>query len=347
MPNGTDFLRFLDFLRDPVFVVEPKGRIAVANHAARALVGADATGRSLSEFVVGDPDELHRHLARCSGTAAPIPGALELRGPEGKRRRVQSHGALLAPAADGHPARIVLLCRSQGLEEFSILRRSIAELNREIRLRQRAVIALEEAVRHRETLLAELHHRVKNNTQMLLGMLTIARRNAEGPELTTFLDAMRTRLIAIGAAQQFMYQLERVEGVCASSFIPALCRAISDSWPPQAVLEATAEELELPNDIAVPLALIVNELTTNALKHGLRYGPGRVGVDLRHQEGELMLTVWDSGTGAWTEPPPRSGRSGIGLVRALCRQIGGTVEFVRGEGTCCLVRIPFAPRNRR
>lgn len=332
--------RLLNFIQEPVLLLSRTGEVQLANGAARTLLGADPTGASLFDFVEGEQAALKRHLARASGSTQPVPGAVVLRTADGSAKRLQTQAALLQPAGPHGDASLVLRCRPFGVEEFSILGQKIRELNQEIRHRRRLQATLEEALAHKETLLRELHHRVKNQTQMLLGMFAAAAREARSDELKAFLEIISSRLMAIGAAQQLMYSGNRVETISGREFIETLCRAISDSWPAHVRVDTSCDEVELSNELAFPLALIINELAANALKHGLKFGPGQVAVSLHRCDGELVLAVWDSGRG-WAGNGGLRRSSGLSLVKGLCRQIGGKFMVSCEEGTCCLVRFPL------
>ena len=108
------------------------------------------------------------------------------------------------------------------------------------------------------------------------------------------------------------------------------------SWPSEAELTVAVDEVDLDNNHAVPLALIINELTTNALKHGLGFGAGRVEVALRRAEAELVLSVRDSGAG-WHGAIDPAAASGLLLVKGLCRQIGASFAVATAPSTCCTV----------
>jgi two-component sensor histidine kinase len=95
---------------------------------------------------------------------------------------------------------------------------------------------------------------------------------------------------------------------------------------------------ELSNDAAMPLALILNELLTNAVKHGSIGGAIRVG--LAHADGSYCLHVEDDGPGFELEAAQRKRSSGLGLVGGLARQLGGTFEVQRAKGARCIVRFP-------
>lgn len=341
-PDEPGLHRLLAFLQEPVFVVGLDRRVLIANPGARALLGAEPTGSDLAEHLADEPAALDTYLRRCSGSGSPVIGALTPRGRE-DAQRLQVQGACFERSADGRPVSVVLRLRPGATSEFSVLARQVQELNREVRRRRSAQSALEEALRHKETLLRELHHRVKNHTQMLLGMLSLAAREAQVPELGDFIGRFRARLAAIGAAQQLMYSAENMEAVPARGFLEQLCRAVAQDWPPQTTLSCFADNIELRNDVAPSLALIVNELVANAYRHGLGPDGGRAAVTLERQGEQLTLSVWDSG-GRWPEGAEAAETarrsSGLSLVRGLCRQLGGSLEVARGEGTRCLVSLP-------
>jgi two-component sensor histidine kinase len=340
MPDASEFGRLLDFLQEPVFLVDGAGRVVRANAAATSLFGGAPVDRPLAALVADAPARVETYLRRCAGSGSPVPGALTLATPTGNRKLQVQGAAFERPGPDGSRASVILRCRPDATSEFSILGRKVEELNREVRQRRRAQAALEEALRHKETLLGELHHRVKNHTQMLLGMLSLAARQARTEELKIFIGALRSRLLAIGSAQQLMYQAGQLDTVGAPEFVARLCTAIGETWPEGALLSGAADNLELRNDVTASLALIVNELTANALKHGLEFGPGRVEVRLERCDGGIVLTVWDSG-GRWRESDGTSQSSGLSLVRGLCRQIGGAFDIRAGDGTFCAVRFPY------
>ena len=226
--------------------------------------------------------------------------------------------------------------RHRGVEEFSILGQKLRELNDEVRYRRRVQGELEEVLAEKDRLLHELQHRLKNHTQMLIAMLRAAGRDARTEELQAFIDVILGRLRAIGTAQRFMYGMNRWKIVSAGSFLTALCDAVAASWPSDAKLTVAVDDIQLDNNEAVPLALIINELTTNATKHGLRFGAGRVEVALRRADGELVLTARDSGAG-WEGGVERASASGLLLVKGLCRQIGASLDIAKEPSTCCSV----------
>jgi PAS domain S-box-containing protein len=117
-------------------------------------------------------------------------------------------------------------------------------------------------------LLAELNHRIKNNMQMLQALLNSARRETGSAEARAALSDASQRIGAMAAAQKVLYQANNTRGYQAAEFIGAVCASAQQSFGNRVKIECTADAGELSNDTAVPLALIINELVTNAAKHG-------------------------------------------------------------------------------
>lgn len=338
MPDRPEFALLADFLQEPLLLLGIDGCVEFANRSALELFGSRVVGCDLTERVVGRDDFL-RYLVRCSGTSRPMIGSAIFRTSEGAERKLQLHAALFRQAGDASAARVIVRCRTRGAEEFSVLGRKIDELNREVRQRRRTQAALEESLAQKDTLLRELQHRTKNHTQMLIGMFSSAAKETQSPEARAVLDAALARLRSIGAAQQLMYEVERLDSVPARQLVEGVCEAIAETWPPAIELDVDSEDAALPNDVAVPLALILNELLSNALKHGLKYSEGRVAVDLHREGTDLVLSVWDSGAGPVGAIPARRA-SGLSIVRGLCRQVGGVFDMNPGDGMRVTMRFP-------
>lgn len=194
-----------------------------------------------------------------------------------------------------------------------------------------------EAETQQRLLLAELNHRIKNNMQMLQALLNAARRETSSPEARAALADASQRVGAMAAAQKVLYQANNARGYQAREFIGAVCSSARQGFGKGIAVECTADDGELSNDTAVPLALIVNELVTNAAKHGAN-GRGHVSVKviLVKKADSLVLHVEDDGPG-FEFAQTRRRSSGLGLVTGLVRQIGGTFTVERTPGARCTV----------
>lgn len=334
MTMGDEF-DLLELLPEPAFVLVPDGVVIHANRAARRVLGVDPKGRSLCAFAGSSADTLLPFLQRCSGTSSQLIGATMLKTADGSETKFRAYGARLPDRGQG--IRIGLRCAATASDGFSVLARQVRELNSEVMLRRRAQAHLEESLRHNEILLRELHHRVKNNIQMIHGLFAAAQRESESEEVRVFLDNAISRLVAIGSAQQILYEAQELEFVATRVFLRALCDALSATFGSSFELDCKVSEGWLSSESAFPLALIVNELLTNAMKYGTSQGVACVEISLDDLDGEWLLVVRDHGPGMPGQVSERRA-SGLGLVRGLCRQIGGAMTIESCNGTIVTVR---------
>jgi PAS domain S-box-containing protein len=190
-------------------------------------------------------------------------------------------------------------------------------------------------------LLDELNHRVKNNLQMLYALLRAAERETGNREARLVLEEASHRVGAIAAAQRVLYGAESATRFETGDFLRAVCQVAQQSFAGAARIEVRASAGKLSNEFSMPLALILNELLTNAVKHGLKGRSGSVRVELVRAGNRFRLAVEDDGGGFELKPSTRRA-SGLGLVAGLARQIGGTFSVERGDGAGarCLVTFP-------
>ena len=139
----------------------------------------------------------------------------------------------------------------------------------------------------------------------------------------------------MASAQDAIYRSRSTGHVAVAPLLTDLVGAIAESFGVSARVRLDIADADLPNELAHGLALIVNELTTNAIKHGLAGGGETVQVSLHLKGDGLELIIWNDGPGIAAAAEGRP--SGLRLVRALCRQIGGTLDIAGGNGTTCTV----------
>ena len=246
-----------------------------------------------------------------------------------------------------------------------ILRSKVAvfvDLNRQRRDLQRLNDALqaeiaqrrsaEEAVRHareKEVLLQEIHHRVKNNLQIITSLLRMQSRAVQDPAFSGALLECQNRVAAMALIHDKLYRARDLARVSFPEYVRDLTNNILTSYalPARSVLvKLDVDDLSLSLDSAVPCGLILNELMSNCLKHAFPLGhSGTVYVSF-HAEGadELCLAVQDDGVGMPAEVDlERTSSLGWRLIRALAQQLGGVVQCQTAGGT--LVEIRFARQN--
>jgi PAS domain S-box-containing protein len=175
-------------------------------------------------------------------------------------------------------------------------------------------------------LLNELNHRTKNNMQMLQSLLYTAARSARSEEARHVLDEACGRIAAMAAAQRVLYGTTDATSFSADGFLGAVVETVQHTLPAGAKIMRAPASGVLSNDIAMPLALILNELLTNAAKHGINDpATDSIRVSLTERDGQFELNVEDDGPG-FELAAVRNTSSGLRLVLGLARQL--LAEFV-------------------
>ncbi len=195
-----------------------------------------------------------------------------------------------------------------------------------------------EAESRQQVLLNELNHRVKNNMQMLSALLRSAEREADSEEARHVLGDAAQRVAAMAAAQKALYDLPSPTHFEARDFLDWVCGSARQASGERASITIESASGQLSNETAMPLALIVNELLSNAVKHAAR--PGRaasVRVALDQTGDGFVLCVDDDGPG-FDFAAARRRSSGLGLVAGLAAQLGGRLTVERDLGARCIVR---------
>ena len=166
---------------------------------------------------------------------------------------------------------------------------------------EKAKRALEAQVQQKELLLKEVNHRVKNSLQIVSSILSLQVPDVDGTEAADAIRNAAARVLAIAAVHERLYTGEDTATVRLDTFLHDLCHDIGRAYNWPEGIETNVERVDVPTDMAVPLALIVNELVTNVIKH---VGPP-CGIALRAEAaGALKLTHIRSGTRPVARPPP-------------------------------------------
>jgi len=189
----------------------------------------------------------------------------------------------------------------------------------------------------KENLLREIHHRVKNNLQITSSLMNMQKRKLNSQEAITALEDSQARIMAIALTHQKIYQDKDSKAVNLSEYLNDLMehtKKISSSFS----YKIDCPDISIDLDRAVPLALIISELATNAVKHAYpdatKYNELLVNVERSNNE-EVFLTMLDNGQGL-PDDFDIENAEGIGfeIIRALCRQISAKLTYEsNGEGT--------------
>lgn len=226
-----------------------------------------------------------------------------------------------------------------GASEIALLEEASADiqfglenLERETR-RQEADKALHASLREKEALLKEVHHRVKNNLQVIMSLLRLEASRSGEAGTRLVLREMQGRIRSMALLHETLYRSGNFARVDLADYLRDLVNQLFRSQsadPSGARLVLDLAPVRLDIDHAIPCGLIVNELVTNALKHGLKDGrTGEVRVSLGvGPGGRVTIEVGDSGPGLPADFEARREKSlGLQLVSDLARQLGGEFEI--------------------
>jgi len=209
---------------------------------------------------------------------------------------------------------------------------------RDITARKRVETQLRNSLKEKEILLKEIHHRVKNNLQIVSSMLSLQiDQITDARALAAFKDsASRVRSIAL--FHEKLYQSEDLANVNLGEYLRGVAHSLFATYGVLAEhveLSVDATEITLEVDAAISCGLIVNELVSNCLKHAFPRGRGgAIRITLRHDGGRAVLEVQDSGIGFPTDVDFRSPSTlGLRLVGILTEQLQGTITLDRAAGT--------------
>lgn len=233
--------------------------------------------------------------------------------------------------------------RKRAEEERERLLVEMRKLNRALEDRGQA---LRGTLRERETMLQEIHHRVKNNLQIISSLINMQANQLDAGAGRDALDDCQSRVQAMALIHEQLYQSADYSRVSLSPYIAELARNIvraAEGADGRIALHIEADGVALPVDQAIPCGLIVNELITNALKHAFPSGrEGAVRVSLAHADGgRVALRVSDDGVGVAPSLDLRAtGSLGLRLVFALTEQLGGAAVVRRDAGTAFEITFP-------
>jgi two-component system, sensor histidine kinase PdtaS len=223
-----------------------------------------------------------------------------------------------------------------------------------VRSRQRHIRVLEEKNRtisgmldEKEYLIREIHHRVKNNLQMISSLLQLQSRYMTEPGAVEALSEGESRVKSMAIIHHHLYSRDDVSSVDVQGYVESLCQQILSSFSaPDAEVELRreVEPLRLDVSVMVPLGLILNELVTNAFKYAFAgRDRGIITIRLTARGEGLELVVQDDGVGM----DPGAGRSGFGtrMIGAFLKKLGAEMDTQVLEGTRVTIHIPEVRRE--
>jgi two-component system, sensor histidine kinase PdtaS len=325
-PNHTNpYARILDLAADAIIAVNVRKSIVFFNRSAEATFGYSAEelrAKPLKLLFRGGLAGLHTARIATLDTF----GETALVAPE--RREV------VCRRKDGSefPAKISLSkIEFDGAPMLSLVLQDVtSRAFTEERLRA--------ALREKEVLLEEVHHRVKNNLQVITSLLRLQARSIKDPATRIKFDESRYRIQAMAILHEILDESSSLAEIDFADYIQRLVAHLVRSYGALGRIRTRLrlDPLSCHRDVALPCGLIVNEVLSNALKYAFPGGkPGEVQIDLgREASGKVHLLIADNGIGLpcgcdWQTSPTL----GLRLVRTLARQIEANMQITSGNGT--------------
>jgi two-component sensor histidine kinase/PAS domain-containing protein len=228
----------------------------------------------------------------------------------------------------------------------------ILHLERSNTRRKRIETHIKASLREKEVLLREIHHRVKNNLQIISSLLRLGEEHIRDAKARALFRDSRNRIRSMALIHEKLYQSPDMSRIPFHDYVRSL---IHELYSAHSALERRIDldlqmsEMDLTIETAVPCGLIINELVTNALEHAF---PEEVDVPLptvrkiqlifrRVDADRFLLQVADNGIGIPLDQYQAKRKSlGLDLVAMLAEQLGGLIEFTQGQGTCCTIMFP-------
>ncbi len=204
--------------------------------------------------------------------------------------------------------------------------------------------AIQASLDEKVLLLREIHHRVKNNLQIIISLTNLQMRTIENPEMKQILAETRNRVRAMSLVHEKLYTSENLSSIDLADYTKFLASQLFSFYGVdhlRVALQMDIEKIPLDIDTAIPLGLILNELISNSLKHAFPHGGrGTLSISGHVERDMLTLTVKDDGVGMpetynWKE----SDSLGLRLINSLVDQVGGSIEKGTGEGTMFIITL--------
>lgn len=234
-----------------------------------------------------------------------------------------------------------VLDESRSVSGFIAIKNDVTE-------RQLSRERLEASVGEKEVLIREIHHRVKNNMQLITSLLSLSSHRITDPGLSSLLDGISRRIISIAMIHEQFYDSLDMAHIDFVLYLRQLAEGLCgefDKRPGTVAVASYADTVQLSLEQAIPAGLAAAELVTNSLKHAYPEDGGRgvVQVQLRRLAGIFELSVRDEGVGLPAGFVAEESESlGMVIIQTVAAQLRGKVEYRSRGGTEAILRFPIA-----
>lgn len=329
--------RILDIADDAIISIDDQQRIVVFNQGAEKIFGYSASEvleKPIDALLPRGTFDAHRQHVR-QFADSPIAA-----------RRMGERGEISGRRKDGSefPAEAsISKIDIGGSRIYTVILRDITQ-------RRAADEKIRASLREKEVLLQEIHHRVKNNLQVVSSLLSLQSRGIVDEDTRQKFKESQNRVQSMALIHEQLYQSANLSEINYPQYIRQLAAHLFRSYrvsSSRIELKPEIEDVHLSVDVAVPVGLMINELVSNSLKYAFPNGRGgfiRIGLR-KGAYGRMTLSVADNGIGLPEEVGFGSTQTlGLRLVGTLVRQIDGSVQVDRSGGTA--IHITFSVASR-
>ncbi|HHW17144.1 MAG TPA: PAS domain S-box protein [Methanothermobacter sp.] len=205
--------------------------------------------------------------------------------------------------------------------------------------------SLEKSLREKNTMLAELHHRVKNNLQVIISLIDLQKRHMKSPEDKEQIEKVNNRIKAIARAHERLYLAEDLSSIDLKDYLEDILLELKATYQkPGIQFECQIQDIKLNINQAIPCGLIINEALTNTMKHAFPEGEGRVIIKAYKKDNLININIEDNGVGLPENFKPEE-TLGMRIMHALTRQLDGEIRIKGEKGVKIRLRFPH-PQNR-
>ena len=257
-----------------------------------------------------------------------------------------------------HGEMVGILCneQTQNMREWTFEEQDFAasisymiSLSLEAHERELAQGQIIKSLEEKEVLLREIHHRVKNNMQIISSLLNLQSSTIKSKEMKDIFRESQNRIKSMSMIHEQLYQSKDIAKIDFGIYVTNLIKSLFQiySVPSRQVeWDVDSDKIEMDIETALPCGLILNELVSNSLKHAFNGSEGKIGVKIIRDKDMIEIEVGDNGSGLPDEVQLETTSTlGLKLVDILVKQLDGEIDVDTSEGTCFTIRF-LDPHNR-
>ncbi|MDO8870684.1 MAG: PAS domain S-box protein [Methanobacteriaceae archaeon] len=211
----------------------------------------------------------------------------------------------------------------------------------DITARKTAEEQIIKSLEEKDVLLKEIHHRVKNNLQIISSLLNLQSYHIKDPKDLEIFKESQIRVKSMALIHEQLYQSENLASINFAEYIKNITSQLFNSYSSPAsniTLNLDLQDVNLEIETAIPCGLIINELVSNSLKHAFKNrNKGKISISLNQDSENVVLSISDDGVGFDLEKMNISDSLGLKLVKTLVKQLDGSLEIKSNEGSSFLI----------